>query len=109
MKNLIFASMIAIGSVAAFIGPTQAASIVIEGDGGIYSPDYADQYSPDNGEVYVRHYHSRDYDNNYGDSQYGDMQYGDRQYRHHRHHCRTEIIEHWRHHHRVIERVRMCG
>ncbi|MCX8570727.1 hypothetical protein [Aminobacter sp. MET-1] len=105
MKNVIFASIIAVGSMAALIGPTRATSITIEGDGGMYSDGYSDRYSPDYGGMYVRHHHARDYSG----EQYGDMRDGNWQYRHHRQHCRTEIIRHWRHHHRVIEQVRVCG
>lgn len=94
MKTLLAIVMISIGAASAFTVPVQAASLTISGD---------------DGGVYIRRHHSRDHYDNYGDRRYGDMQYGDRQYRHHRHHCRTEIIQHWRHHHRVIEQVTMCG
>ena len=110
MKKLILASVLAFAATAAVIAPTQAASVIIQSDDGDqYSPD--DQY--DNGEIVVRRHHDRRiYDNQYGDDQgvqYGD--YNDGGYRrHHRHHrCHIELVKHWRHHHRVIEEVRVCG
>jgi len=27
---------------------------------------------------------------------------------HVRHHCRTELVTHWRHHRKVVEKVRIC-
>ncbi|MBZ9740082.1 MULTISPECIES: hypothetical protein [unclassified Mesorhizobium] len=27
----------------------------------------------------------------------------------HAKHCRTKVVTHWRHHHRVIEKVRVCN
>nr|WP_296746576.1 hypothetical protein [Mesorhizobium sp.] len=27
---------------------------------------------------------------------------------HHRHHCETRLVTHWRHHHKVIEKVKVC-
>lgn len=85
MKTLLAIAMISIGAAAAVSVPAQAASVTISGD---------------DGGIYLRE-HRRDH--------YRGMRYGDRQYRNHRHHCRIEIIEHWRHHHRVFERVRVCG
>ncbi|MBZ9670525.1 hypothetical protein LB536_12380 [Mesorhizobium sp. ES1-3] len=29
--------------------------------------------------------------------------------KHGRHHCRTKVVTHWQHHHRVVERVRVCN
>jgi hypothetical protein len=118
MKKLFLASMVALAATAAVIAPTQATSLIIQSDdGNRYSPD--DEY--DNGQIVIRRHHDqRIYDNQYGtDYQYGDDQNGDVQYggyndgqyrRHHRHHrCHIELIKHWRHHHRVIEQVRVCG
>ena len=104
MKNLILASMIAFAGSAAVLAPTQAASVIIQSDDG-------DQYFPDNGEIQIRRHHNRhidynDNNDNYGDDQNNDWQWR-RQHRHHR--CHIELIKHWRHHHRVIEEVRVCN
>ncbi|UCI29885.1 MULTISPECIES: hypothetical protein [unclassified Mesorhizobium] len=26
-----------------------------------------------------------------------------------KHHCRTRVVTHWRHHHKVVEKVRVCN
>jgi len=100
MKNLILASMIAFAGTAAFSVPTQAASLTIQTDD--------NQYSPNNGDIYVRPH--RHYDNmQYNDNQYSDTQYNDGHHRHWQHRCHTELVRHWRHHHRVTEEVKVCG
>ena len=111
MKKLILASIMALAATAAVIAPTQAASLTIQSDDNSqYSPD--DQ--SDDGQVIVRRHRDRyNDDNQYGDDQNG-VQFGDYQggeyRRHHRHHrCHIELVKHWRHHHRVIEEVRVCG
>ena len=95
MKNLILASMIVFAGTTAFMAPTQAASLTIQTDD--------NQYSPDNGDIYVRNH--KHYDN----MQYSDTQYNDRHRRHWHNRCHIELVKHWRHHHRVIEQVRVCG
>lgn len=102
MKSLLIASMIAFGGTAAFIAPSQAASLIIQSDDG-------DQYSSDDGEIQIHRHHDRQ--RIYDDDDYSDNQSNDGQWRrHHRHHrCHIELVKHWRHHHRVIEEVRVCG
>jgi hypothetical protein len=101
MKTLIIASMIAFAGTAALIAPTQAASLIIQSDDG-------NQYSSDNDQI-IRRHHQRHSD--YNDNEYSDNQSNDGQWRrHHRNHrCHTELVSHWRHHHRVVEEVRVCG
>jgi hypothetical protein len=97
MKTLLIASLIAVASATALIAPANAARIIIGTEGAYVEDnnnDYGDQY-------YRRHHH---YDDN---AQYDGYDNGYR--RHHRHHCRIEQVMHWRHHHRVIEEVRVCG
>ncbi|MER8463040.1 hypothetical protein [Mesorhizobium sp. M1396] len=110
MKKLILASVLAFAATAAVVAPTQAESVIIQSDDGDqYSPD--DQF--DNGEIVVRrHYDRRIYDNQYDDDenvQYGDYNDGEYRRHHRRHRCHIELVKHWRHHHRVIEQVRVCG
>jgi hypothetical protein len=102
MKTLIVASMIAFAGTAGLIAPTQAASLIIQSDDG-------DQYSPDNGPIQIRRHHQRY--NDYNDDEYSDNQDNSGQWRrHHRHHrCHIELVKHWRHHHRIIEEVTVCG
>jgi hypothetical protein len=102
MKTLIIASMIAFAGTAGLIAPTQAASLIIQSDDG-------DQYSPDNDQIQIRRHHQRYKD--YNDDEYSDNQDNYGQWRrHHRHHrCHIELVKHWRHHHRVVEEVRVCG
>ncbi|WP_404925345.1 hypothetical protein [Mesorhizobium sp. ORM16] len=26
-----------------------------------------------------------------------------------KHHCRTKVVTHWKHHHKVVENVRVCN
>ncbi|UDL89160.1 hypothetical protein LGH82_29490 [Mesorhizobium sp. PAMC28654] len=95
MKTLLIASLIAVTSATAFIAPASAASLIINPDGA-----YVDQ---NNGDNYYPRRHRDYYDEN---AQYQ----GDNGYRrHHRHNCRIEQVVHWRHHHRVVEEVRVCG
>ncbi|MBZ9799289.1 hypothetical protein [Mesorhizobium sp. ES1-4] len=98
MKKLLLVSVIAIASAAAMIAPADARSHVFIGIGG-YNDYYGNSY--DNG-----------YED-YGGPYYGPYDAYDNGYRpryYHRHHrCRTELVGHWRHHHRVVEEVRVCG
>lgn len=105
MKKLLLASMIAIASAFA-IAPASADSIQL--GIGVGHPNYDDcSYGDDYGN-YRRH---RDYNRVYDDENgpYANGDYVVREHRHHRHHCRTELVSHWRHHHRVVEQVRVCG
>ncbi|MBZ9670626.1 hypothetical protein [Mesorhizobium sp. ES1-3] len=102
MKKLILASVLALAATAAAIAPTQAASVTIQSDDG-------SQYSSDDDSgVVVRRHHVRRYDNQYDGDQ--SVQYDGEYRRHHRHHrCHIETVVHWRHRHRVVEDVRVCG
>ncbi|RUW63379.1 hypothetical protein [Mesorhizobium sp. M7A.F.Ca.US.008.03.1.1] len=107
MKKLLLVSVIAIASAAAMIAPADARSRITIGIGGYtddyYGDDYYDGY--DYGDRYVyrdryvhRPYYQYDvYDNDYRP-----------RYFHNRHHCRIKLIKHWRHHHRIIEKIRVC-
>ncbi|TPL12420.1 hypothetical protein FJ938_00685 [Mesorhizobium sp. B2-4-14] len=105
MKKFILASVLTLAATAAVIAPTQAASLVIQSDD---DNQYSDDQS-DSGIVIRRHHH-RHY-NQYGDEnvQYDDYGNGDYRRYHRRHRCHIETVVHWRHHHRVIEDVRVCG
>jgi hypothetical protein len=114
MKKLLVASAIVVAS--AVIAPANAGRIVIGvGDGyddnygnghgdyyGDQSPDYYGDGSPDYYGDRPPDYYGNDYSTN--DNGYRPRYY----YRDHRHHCRTVLVEKWRHHHRVVERVRIC-
>ncbi|KAA3446388.1 hypothetical protein C7I87_30490 [Mesorhizobium sp. SARCC-RB16n] len=99
MKKLLLVSVIAIASAAAMIAPADARSHVFIGIGGYdnyYGNDYYDNYG-DYGGRYV--YSPYDvYDNGYRP-----------RYFHRDHRCHIEVINHWRHHHRIVEEVRVCG
>ncbi|MBZ9922257.1 hypothetical protein LB579_31775 [Mesorhizobium sp. BR1-1-7] len=28
---------------------------------------------------------------------------------HHRRHCRTKVVKHWKHHRMIVEKIRVCG
>lgn len=66
---------------------------------GYYDDDYNDSY----GDYYDR-YAPRPY------YQYDAYDNGFRYHRYHRHHrhCRIELVKHWRHHHRIVEEIRVC-
>lgn len=99
MKKLLLVSVIAIASAAAMIAPADARSHVFIGIGGGYNDYYGNDY----------------YDGDYGGGRYVYSPYDnyDNGYRpryFHRHHrCHIEVIKHWRHHHRIIEEIRVCG
>ncbi|MET3524252.1 hypothetical protein [Mesorhizobium abyssinicae] len=100
MKKLLLASVIAIASAAAMIGPASADSLRLGiGIGPTYD-DYYGDYGPYYGDRYVYrpHYRYDVYDNGYR------PRYAMR----HNRHCWTEYRKHWRHHHRVIEKIRIC-
>lgn len=98
MKKLLLVSVIAIASAAAMIAPADARSHVFIGIGGYdnyYGNDYYDGYG-DYGGHYV-----------YGPYDAYDDGYRPRYF--HRHHrCHIEVINHWRHHHRITEEIRVC-
>ncbi len=107
MKFLLGAAIATAATLMSF-APAYAQSVIIQPDNG---GGYADQYSSDNGGEY-RHHHRNHYQDSYNDGENTDSQYNDGQYRrHHRHHhgCRIFVTTHWRHHHRVVERTRVCG
>ncbi|WFP61616.1 MULTISPECIES: hypothetical protein [unclassified Mesorhizobium] len=100
MKKLLLASMIAIASAFA-IAPASAASVEF-GIG--VGPGY------DYGDYYDGYYPHRYYRTVYDDDYYApsDRYVARYHHRYYRDNCRVEYVRHWRHHHRVIERVRVC-
>ncbi|KAA3448047.1 hypothetical protein C7I87_24220 [Mesorhizobium sp. SARCC-RB16n] len=112
MMKLLLGAAIAAATTFMALAPTYAQSVIIQPDNG---GGYVDQYSSGDGDQYHRHHrhHNQDsYSDGQYDSQYNDNQYNDGQYRRHRHHhhgCRIFVTTHWRHHHRVVERTRLCG
>jgi len=98
MRKLLLASMVAIASAFA-IAPASAASVQL-GIG--VGPGYDDGYYNDYGGYYPHRYYRHVYNDDYDNGGYV-VRYP------HRHHCRTELVSHWRHHHRVVEEVRVCG
>ena len=103
MKKLLLASMIAIASAFAIM-PASAGGVQL-GIG--IGPGYDDGYYNDYGGYYPHRYYRHAYNDGYYNDGYYNGGYVVRY--HHRHHCRTELITHWRHHHRVTEEVRVCG
>ncbi|MER8407627.1 MULTISPECIES: hypothetical protein [unclassified Mesorhizobium] len=99
MKKLLLASVIAIASAASVIGPANAGGSVTIGIGNGYDDDY-----------YYRHHRYSDYDDEYVPRYRYDVYDEDYRprYRYHHRRCHTEVIRHWRHHHRIIERIRVC-
>jgi hypothetical protein len=101
MKKLLLASVIAVASAAAMIAPANADSGITIGIGNGFGDGYYDNYRSDGpyyGDRYVRrHYQYAAYDNGYRP-------------RYHRYHrrCHVELVRHWRHHHRVVEEIRVC-
>ena len=57
MKNILFASVLALAAVSAAVVPTQAETVIIKTG---------------------------------------------------KHHCRTKLVTHWVHHHKVVEKVKVC-
>jgi len=57
MKNILFASVLALAAVSAAVAPTQAETVIIKTG---------------------------------------------------KHHCRTKLVTHWVHHHKVVEKVKAC-
>ncbi|MER9328743.1 hypothetical protein NKJ26_16105 [Mesorhizobium sp. M0152] len=102
MKKLLLASVIAIASAAAVTAPADARSGITIGIGGYaddyYGNDYYNGYG-DYGDDYVYrpHYRYNIYDNGYRPRYY-----------HRYHRCHIEVIRHWRHHHRIVEEIRVC-
>ncbi|TPK39053.1 hypothetical protein FJ492_23000 [Mesorhizobium sp. B2-5-4] len=116
MKKLLLASVIAVASAVAVMAPANAASITL-GIGNGYDDDYyvprhrdyyGDYYRDysDYGPYYGRpHYRYNIYDDGYRPRYYG---MHTRYFGMHSRRCHTEVVKHWRHHHRIIERVRVC-
>ncbi|WP_095200555.1 hypothetical protein [Mesorhizobium carmichaelinearum] len=101
MKKLLLASVIAIASAAAMIAPANARSHVFIGIGGGYNDYYGNDYYDGYGDYGGRYVYSP-YDA-YDDG------YRPRYFHRHHHRCHIEVINHWRHHHRIVEEVRVCG
>ncbi|WP_439331021.1 hypothetical protein [Mesorhizobium carmichaelinearum] len=105
IRKLVLSSVIAVTCAAAAVYPANAGGVII-GFGSGYGDDYGDNYDYYGDSDRYPDYYGQGY------SQYDDMYdngYRPRYYhRHHRPHCRVVLIKHWRHHHRVIERVRIC-
>ncbi|BCG87045.1 MULTISPECIES: hypothetical protein [unclassified Mesorhizobium] len=103
MKKLLFASLIAIASAAAMIAPAEARSHVFIGIGG-YDNYYGNDYGND--------YYDGDYGGRYVYGPYDPYDDGYRyrpRYFHRHHRCHLELVSHWRHHHRIVEEIRVCG
>lgn len=101
MKKLLLVSVIAIASAAAMIAPADARSHVFIGIGGGYNDYYGNDYYDNYGDYGGRYVYSP-YDA-YDDG------YRPRYFHRHHHRCHIEVINHWRHHHRIVEEVRVCG
>ena len=102
MKKLLLASMIAIASAFA-IAPASADSVQF--GIGIGGPSYDDRYYGDDYGTYRHRYYRPVYDDDYYDR---DRYVGRYHHRRYRDDCRVRIVKHWRHHHRVVERVVIC-
>ena len=103
MKKLLLASVIAIASAAAMIAPADAGSRITIGIGGYADDYYGNGYYNGYGDygdryAYRPYYRYDAYDNGYRPRYY-------RRY----HRCHIELVKHWRHHHRIIEEIRVCG
>ncbi|MGX9145619.1 hypothetical protein [Mesorhizobium sp. 128a] len=100
MKKLLLASIVAIAAASAMVVPASAGGRVVIGIGNGYYDDYNGGYRDYYGDRYAprRLYQYDTYDNSY------------RYHRYHRHHrrCHIELVKHWRHHHRIIEEIRVC-
>lgn len=111
MKKLLLVSVIAIASAAAMIAPADARSRITIGIGGYADDYYGNDYYNGYGDYYGGY---RDY---YGPRyvyrpyyQYDSYDNGYRPRYYHRHHrCHIALVKHWRHHHRIIEEIRVCG
>jgi opacity protein-like surface antigen len=104
MKKLLLASVIAIASAAAMIAPANAGGRVTIGIGGGYADDYYRNDCYAFGDCYGDRYVYRPY---YQDDPY-DNGYMPRYFHRHHHRCHIKYIKHWRHHHKVVEVVRVC-
>ena len=101
MRKLLLASIIAISAAAAMIVPANAGGRVVIGIGNAYDDDY---YSDGYRDYYGERYAPRPF------YQYDAYDNGFRYHRYHRHHrrCHIELVKHWRHHHRIVEEIRVC-
>ena len=105
MKKLLLASVIAIASAAAMIAPANAGSRITIGIGGYDDDYYGNGYYNGYGDygdryAYRRYYQDESYDNGYRPRYY---------HRYHQYHrCHIALVKHWRHHHRIVEEIRVC-
>ena len=108
MRKLLLASVIAIASAAATVAPADA-QFFGPGIGGPFGgfgvfgggPFYGGPFYDYGGRYYGPRY--RDYYPGYV-ARYPHRYYGHRHYRR----CHVKWVRHWRHHHRVRERVWVC-
>lgn len=104
MKKLLFATVLAIVAAAPFAASAQDEIIIRK---------HHERSMPSGGEDWQHRHHDRDRrsDRDRG-IQFG-VQIGDShrdwRHRHHRRDCETRYVKHWRHHHRVIEKVTVCS
>jgi hypothetical protein len=100
MKKLLLASIVAIVAASAMVLPASAGGRVVIGIGNGYYDDY---YNGGYRDYYDRYAPRPFY-------QYDTYDNGFRYHPHHRHHrrCHIELVKHWRHHHRVVEEIRVC-
>lgn len=93
MKNVILSALVAFSfMLPVIIAPAQGASFIITTD-------------DENGDM-GRHYWRRHYDR---DQYWGRHRDRDHYWRrHHDRHCFVKVRKHWRHHHWVIRKVRIC-
>lgn len=109
MKNFLIVSTIALGAALATAAPASAHVYLGIGGGYFGFGPFGDFYD-DNGPYpfYGPYYGGPYYDSGYGDESDYDGGYVTPYHAHYRH-CRLERVSHLRHHHRVVERVRVCG
>ncbi|TJW33017.1 MAG: hypothetical protein E5W83_36160, partial [Mesorhizobium sp.] len=97
MKKLLLASVIAIASAASMIPPANAGVSIGIGTG--YDDDY---YVPR-----YRTYDTDDDDSYYRRDVYDEEDYRPRYYHRYNRRCHVEYVKHWRHHHRIVEKIRV--
>ncbi len=111
MRKLVLASVIALASAAAMVSPADAHVYMGVGSYFGFGP-FGDFYDDSPVPVYGPYFGAPRYD--YGGPYYDEYDssvvigYPQTYYSHHHRHCRLEHVTHWRHHHRVVERVRVC-
>ena len=99
MKKLIFATVLAIAAAAPIAASAQDEVII----------RHHRAYSDDNGDYSWRHRHHDRGGIRFGLS-IGDngLHRGWRHSRYYRRDCETRWVRHWRHHHRVVEKITVC-